>query len=539
MPRLTLIAGPDGAGKSTLARQTGFEGPFSNADDHARDIDPGAPEAATVAAGRETLAQLSLLIRGRRDVVYETTLSGTHALRVVDRAKAAGYTIEAVFVAVPSADLAIGRVAQRTAAGGLFVPPEDVRRRYERSFDNLPRLVARADVTTVYDNTEKNRTVVARVEGRNFTFRRLDATNDLHVRIAQAIKAGLSGGTDPTRLSARQTHGRARASTRDVAVESARGDATETLAPEAPRTAPPDVLVLVTALTQAAHALNGALQGVPRGQGGPARQQTDRPERRSEPRPARDLLPPRQLGRTLPAEEGCKRAASDPRLGKYRAAVQAAAEMAFKEPGPIVEALSRQAIEKPETIAEARRQLYEKPQDLGDLRGGTTRYLRREDEERQAARSAAQWVALGLTDLAGAAQSIKAEIVSEWASFVQREQIGIPEPSEQLQAVLAEGQITQAALAEVARNNDLVREINIFLDAAHQRFGWAGISSIREGRVDALRSRMAGIKEHDLERAATLTRTMLMLHDKVHDHQGHELKREVEQKRILGPKSDP
>jgi hypothetical protein len=237
----------------------------------------------------------------------------------------------------------------------------------------------------------------------------------------------------------------------------------------------------------------------------------------------------------LPAEEICKRAASDPRLGKYRAAVQAAAEMAFKEPGPIVEALSRQAIEKPETIAAVRRQLYENPQDLGDLRGGTTRYLRREDEERQAARSAAQWVALGLTDLAGAAQSIKAEIVGEWASFVQREQIGIPGPSEQLQAVLAEGQMTQAALAEVARNNDLMREINIFLDAAHQRFGWAGMSSLREGRVDALRSRMAGIKEHDLERAATLTRNMLMLHDKVHDRQGYELKREVEQKRMLGP----
>ena len=197
MPRLTLIAGPDGAGKSTLARQAGFDGPFANADNHARDIDPGAPEAAAVAAGRETLAQLSMLIRRRRDVVYETTLAGNTALRVVDRAKTAGYTIDAVFVAVPSADLAIGRVAQRTAAGGRFVPPEDVRRRYERSFDNLPGLVARADVTTVYDNTEKNRTVVARVEGRNFTLRRLDATNDLHVRIAQAIKAGLSGGTDP------------------------------------------------------------------------------------------------------------------------------------------------------------------------------------------------------------------------------------------------------------------------------------------------------------------------------------------------------
>jgi predicted ABC-type ATPase len=536
MSRLTLIAGPDGAGKSTLARQAGFEGPFVNADDIAWTINPEASEAVALAAGRETLAQLAALIHERRDVVYETTLSGNTALRVVDRAKTAGYTIEAVFVAVPSADLAIGRVAQRAAAGGPFVPPAAVRRRYERSFDNLPGLVARADVTTVYDNTEKNRTVVARVEGHNFTLRQLDATNDLHVRIAQAIKAGLSDRADPTRPIARQTHGRARAPSRNDAIASARGDASETLAPETTRTVPPDVLALVNALTQAAHALNGALQGAQQGQGRPARQQTDGPKRHSEARPARDLLPSRQLDRILSAEEICKRAASDPRLRKYRAAVEAAAEAAFKKPGPIVEALSRQAIEKPETIAAVRRQLYEKPQDLGDLRGGTTRYLRREDEERQAARSAAQWVALGLTDLAGAAQSIKAEIVGEWASFVQREQIGIPEPSEQLQAVLAEGPMTQAALAEVARNNDLVREINIFLDAAHQRFGWAGMSSIREGRVDVLRSRMAGIKEHDLERAATLTQTMLMLHDKVHDHQGHELKREVEQKRTLGPK---
>src|SRR3954452_23969581 len=128
MPRLTLIAGPDGSGKSTLARQAGFDGPFVNADDIAREINPEASEAVALAAGRETLAQLAALIHERRDVVYETTLAGTNALRVVDRAKAAGYTIEAVFVAVPSADLAIGRVAQRTAAGGPFVPPEDVRR---------------------------------------------------------------------------------------------------------------------------------------------------------------------------------------------------------------------------------------------------------------------------------------------------------------------------------------------------------------------------------------------------------------------------
>src|SRR3954451_13406138 len=81
MPRLTLIAGPDGAGKSTLARQAGFDGPFVNADDIARAINPEASEAAAAAAGRETLAQLAALIHEGRDVVHETTLAGTNALR--------------------------------------------------------------------------------------------------------------------------------------------------------------------------------------------------------------------------------------------------------------------------------------------------------------------------------------------------------------------------------------------------------------------------------------------------------------------------
>jgi len=122
MSRLTLIAGPDGAGKSTLARQAGFEGAFVNADDIAWTINPEASEAVALAAGRETLAQLAALIHERRDVVYETTLSGNTALRVVDRAKTAGYTIEAVFVAVPSADLAIGRMTQRRGRWCMDTP---------------------------------------------------------------------------------------------------------------------------------------------------------------------------------------------------------------------------------------------------------------------------------------------------------------------------------------------------------------------------------------------------------------------------------
>ena len=125
------------------------------------------------------------------------------------------------------------------------------------------------DVTTIYDNTEKNRTVVARVEGRDFTLRQLDATNDLHVRIAQAIKAGLSDRTDPARpIRAADARPRTSSQPGRCCRVQARCDANETLAPETTRTVPQDVLALAqNALTQAAHALNGALQGAQQGQG--------------------------------------------------------------------------------------------------------------------------------------------------------------------------------------------------------------------------------------------------------------------------------
>src|SRR5690349_17152290 len=99
MPHFTLIAGSNGSGTSTLARHAAFEGTLVNTDEIARALYPLAPTAATIAAGRETLTQLSDLIRTRRDLVYKTTLSGRTVLQMLDRAKAAGYTINAVFVA--------------------------------------------------------------------------------------------------------------------------------------------------------------------------------------------------------------------------------------------------------------------------------------------------------------------------------------------------------------------------------------------------------------------------------------------------------
>jgi len=162
--------------------------------------------------------------------------------------------------------------------------------------------------------------------------------------------------------------------------------------------------------------------------------------------------------------------------------------------------------------------------------------MRRDDGNRQAARAAAPALANAVSELAAAARSIKAELQADWSAFVQREQIAVPAPSEELQAVLAKGEMTATQVAEVARKADLVSEINNFLDKAGQRFGRDGMAAIRGGRMNELRSRMSGIREHDLERAAKLTQDIAKLHDRVEQHQ-HKHARKQDQGRTLGPGS--
>jgi len=296
----------------------------------------------------------------------------------------------------------------------------------------------------------------------------------------------------------------------------------------------------VNALAEAAKALTASVQGAASEKAAAPQERTE--AERKPTRPVRgDLLPPNRLNPTLPPAELSKRAAVDPRLDRHRAAVKAAVERAFKEPEPIVATLGQHVLETPGRVKalqdQLQDQLYDDPESLGELRGGKT-FFRREDAERQQARRAAVSVAIALTDLAGAARSIKAEIEGEWSAYVQREQIAIPEPSEELKEVLGQGEMMAASMAAVARNARLVSEINTFLEAAHQRFGWAGMAAIRGGRIAELRERLSGIREHDVERAATLTQDIAKLHDTVRDHKRLEQQLEVGPARRVGPKQE-
>lgn len=138
--------------------------PVINPDEIAQHLSPGDPDAAASEAAREALRRRIRALSNRESFAIETTLSGHSELRLIDEARAAGYRITMTFVALDSAQLNVERVDVRARIEHRTVPAADVLRRYDRSLENLARVIDRIDATYVYDNTGRDLAAVAMLE---------------------------------------------------------------------------------------------------------------------------------------------------------------------------------------------------------------------------------------------------------------------------------------------------------------------------------------------------------------------------------------
>lgn len=77
-------------------------------------------------------------------------------------ARARGFEVVLVYIGTENVELNLARIRDRVLAGGHDVPEPDVRRRYIRSFENLPAAISRADHTILFDNsTEEGYRLIA------------------------------------------------------------------------------------------------------------------------------------------------------------------------------------------------------------------------------------------------------------------------------------------------------------------------------------------------------------------------------------------
>jgi predicted ABC-type ATPase len=171
-PKVIVLAGPNGAGKSTSAARLlrGALGAdeFVNADVIAQGLSAFAPERVALAAGRIMMGRLKELAAARASFAFETTLASRTFAPWLVALRAGGYHIHLVFLWLPSAEVAIDRVAERVRRGGHDVPEDTIRRRYHGGWANFCKLYQPlADSWQVIDNSVVGRPrVIAAGQGR-------------------------------------------------------------------------------------------------------------------------------------------------------------------------------------------------------------------------------------------------------------------------------------------------------------------------------------------------------------------------------------
>jgi len=160
-PRLWIIAGPNGSGKSTAygmlkAEETVGSVWIINPDLlAARIAEHDAIDLldANRLAVERIKAWLYASIDAHQTVGVETVLSTEKYRKLVERAKAHGFSVRMLFVYLDHPDLNVERVRVRVATGGHAVPEDKIRSRWTRSFENFAWFLREADTVDVFNNS--------------------------------------------------------------------------------------------------------------------------------------------------------------------------------------------------------------------------------------------------------------------------------------------------------------------------------------------------------------------------------------------------
>jgi predicted ABC-type ATPase len=168
--RIIIIAGPNGAGKTTFAREylpkEAHCPDFVNVDLIAAGLSPFDPDRAAIQAGRLMLSEIQRRVRKGESFAFETTLSGQIYARMIPEWRIAGYRVRLIFLGLPTADIAISRVATRVTQGGHHVSSIVIRRRFDAGLRNFQDVYMHlVDTWEWYDNSGNTPQLI--LAGRN------------------------------------------------------------------------------------------------------------------------------------------------------------------------------------------------------------------------------------------------------------------------------------------------------------------------------------------------------------------------------------
>lgn len=176
-PKLIIIAGPNGSGKTTFTPQMlehdWADGClFINPDEIAKYEfgDWNSPAAVFKAVVRAQQMREECLETGK-SMLIESVFSAPDKLDFIRRAKEAGFFIRFFFIGTDSPEINAARVTRRVLHGGHEVPIAKIISRYSKSIVNASTALLTADRGYVYDNsiTDRNPRILFRArDGKVF-----------------------------------------------------------------------------------------------------------------------------------------------------------------------------------------------------------------------------------------------------------------------------------------------------------------------------------------------------------------------------------
>ena len=158
-PRLFVLAGTNGAGKSSIGGATirARGGQYFNPDEAAARIRAEQPHLsatqANSAAWHEGKRLLQHAIALGLDYNFETTLGGKSFAKLLESAASQGFEVRIWYVGLASPEHHLARVRSRVRKGGHDIPEADIRRRFDQSRLQLIHLLPHLAELRVYDNS--------------------------------------------------------------------------------------------------------------------------------------------------------------------------------------------------------------------------------------------------------------------------------------------------------------------------------------------------------------------------------------------------
>lgn len=147
----TIIGGVNGVGKSSLSGVLSAE---SSELGVIIDTDKITTENGgdRIKGGKIAIERINNCLEKGINFTQETTLSGVRTLKTIQKARELNYFIRLYYVGISSSAESISRIANRVLKGGHNIPPEDVKRRYAKRFDDLIKILPYCNEAVFFDN---------------------------------------------------------------------------------------------------------------------------------------------------------------------------------------------------------------------------------------------------------------------------------------------------------------------------------------------------------------------------------------------------